>query len=162
MDSDFKRPKKQDDPKVHSRVPINDFSDVEIPDKPINSDGNAPKFKKILCIEDEHFISQLYSRALKKAGYEVRVFSDGESALKEALNNEYDIILLDLLLPSMTGMEMLQKMREQGDLKAKIIVTTNLEQNEQDREGLEKQADGYLVKAEVTPKQLVDFLRSLE
>ena len=53
------------------------------------------KAKKILVIEDEHFIGELYNRALNKAGYEVRVIADGMEALKEAQTNLYDIILLD-------------------------------------------------------------------
>lgn len=118
--------------------------------------------KTILCIEDEHFISELYSRALSKAGYHVKVIFSGEQGLAEAKTNGYDIILLDLMIPDMLGVEVLKRLRaEVPSLKAKIIITTNLEQDEQTRAQIERQADGYLVKAEITPKQLVEFLDKL-
>lgn len=121
--------------------------------------------KKILCIEDEHFISELYARALTKAGYEVTVELDGAKGLKTAQTDQFDIILLDLMVPSMTGMDVLKALRDPAQtpaLRAKIIITTNLEQREDNRAAIESQADGYLVKAEVTPRELVDFLARLE
>lgn len=119
--------------------------------------------KKVLCIEDEHFISELYQRALLKAGYDAKVVIDGKEALQEALTNEYDVILLDIMIPSMTGFEILNKLRgpDAPPLKAKIIITTNLEQSEENRAAVERQADGYIVKAEITPNQLVQFLNQL-
>lgn len=127
--------------------------------------GGEPRYKNILVIEDEHFIGELYMRALTKAGYNVKIIIDGPSGLKEAQTNAYDIILLDLMIPNMTGMELLKKLRDPNstpNLKSKIIITTNLEQADEAKDEIEKQADGYIVKAEVTPKQLVRFLQSLE
>lgn len=118
--------------------------------------------KKVLCIEDEQFISDLYTRALVKAGYDVTVESDGERALEQARTNAFDIILLDLMIPNMTGMEILGHLRRDvPDLKSKVIITTNLEQHEEAREQLESQADGYIIKANVTPRELVDFLQTI-
>ena len=123
-----------------------------------------PTGKKILCIEDEHFISELYVRALTKAGYDVTVEVDGQRGLALAQSNDFDIILLDLMIPTITGIEVLQHLRnpqETPQLKAKIIITTNLEQREDIREDIEKQADGYIVKAEVTPHELVGLLQTI-
>lgn len=120
--------------------------------------------KKVLCIEDEHFISELYARALGKAGYEVTVELDGKRGLEQALTDRFDIILLDLMLPTMTGIEVLQRLRDpatQPQIRAKIIITTNLEQREEVRSNIEKQADGYIVKAEITPRELATFLGNL-
>ncbi len=118
--------------------------------------------KTILCIEDEHFISELYERALTKAGHSVKVIFDGIEGLKEASTNKYDIILLDIMVPGILGVEVLRQLRAQvPDLKAKVIITTNLEQSEETRKEIEQQADGYLIKAEITPKQLVTFLEQL-
>jgi CheY-like chemotaxis protein len=124
-----------------------------------------PPRKKILCIEDEHFINELYTRALTKAGYEVKVIIDGEEGLKEARTDAYDIILLDIMLPTMKGTEILKRLRSPKDtpnLRAKIIITTNLELGDADRGAIEAQADGYVVKAELTPRQLADFLQQLK
>lgn len=118
--------------------------------------------RRVLCIEDEHFIGELYNRALTKAGYNVNVVLDGVKGLEEALTNAYDIILLDILVPNMTGIEILRHLRsEKPDLKAKVIITTNLDQTKEHRKEIERQADGYVVKAEVTPRQLVDFLANI-
>lgn len=120
--------------------------------------------RKLLCIEDEHFIGELYVRALTKRGYQVTLIGDGQEALQAALTNEYDIILLDLMIPNITGIEILRKLRDpsQPPLKAKIIITTNLEQREDVRADIERQADGYLVKAELTPHELVDFVDTVK
>lgn len=117
--------------------------------------------KKILFIEDEQFITDLYSRALKKAGYEVDVIPDGVTGLERAKSNEYDIILLDIMIPELLGVDVLHKLRTDApDLKAQIIIATNLEQNEETRAAIEKEADAYIIKADITPKQLAEFLES--
>jgi CheY-like chemotaxis protein len=123
------------------------------------------KKRKILCIEDEHFIGELYTRALSKAGYDIKVIADGVEALKEAQTDQYDIILLDLMIPNLTGIEVLRILRDPNKtpkLKAKIIITTNLEQREDVKADIEKQADAYVVKAELTPNELVEFLDNIK
>jgi DNA-binding response OmpR family regulator len=122
--------------------------------------GQTPK--KVLCVEDEFFVSELYSRALTRAGFEVKVENDGLKGLAAAMTDSYDIVLLDLMLPNMVGIDILRHLREERpNLRAKVIITTNLEQSKEDRAELEKLADGYIVKAEVTPRQLVEFLNSI-
>lgn len=120
--------------------------------------------KKILCIEDEHFIGELYRRALGKAGYDTTLEVDGVKGLALAQTDSYDLILLDLMIPNLTGIEILRALRDPiktPHLKAKIIITTNLEQREDIKRDIEKQADGYIVKAELTPKELVEFLENI-
>jgi len=127
-------------------------------------DDNSKTGRSILCLEDEHFIGELYSRALTKAGYQVTVIADGAKGQQEAETNKYDLILLDLMLPNVTGIEILRKLRDparQTPIKSKIIITTNLEQREDVRAEIEKQADAYLVKADFTPSQLVDFINKI-
>lgn len=124
-----------------------------------NMDTEPANGIKILCIEDEHFISELYARALRRAGYDVTTLLSGEDGLRAALRNEYDIVLLDLMIPGITGFEVLRELRAQApDLKAKILITTNLDQEDESREEIEKMADGYLIKAEFTPRQLVSLI----
>lgn len=123
-----------------------------------------PIGKKVLCIEDEFFISELYVRALTKAGYDVTVEVDGQAGLTLAQSDQFDIILLDLMIPTITGIEVLRHLRnpiETPKLHSKIIITTNLEQRDDVRADIEKQADGYLVKAEITPRELVEFLNNI-
>ena len=121
--------------------------------------------RSVLCIEDEHFIGELYARALSKAGYQVTTVADGVEGLAKAETNQFDIILLDLMLPNVTGIEILRKLRDPArvpPIKSKIIITTNLEQREDVRADIEKRADGYLVKAELTPHELVDFIDKIK
>jgi DNA-binding response OmpR family regulator len=120
--------------------------------------------KRILCIEDERFISELYARALTKAGYEVKTVEDGEVGLHEAVNGNYDIILLDIMLPTMNGVDILYKMKDPNvrpEMQSKIIITTNLDQKEDIRKKVEQMADGYLIKAEMTPKELVQYVNQV-
>ena len=121
--------------------------------------------RRILCIEDEHFISELYERALTKGGYQVTVIADGDEALAAAQTNQFDIILLDLMVPNLTGIDILRSLKDPArvpPIKAKIIIITNLEQREDVRADIEKQADGYLVKAELTPHELVNFINTVK
>lgn len=121
--------------------------------------------RSVLVIEDEPFISELYSRALGKGGYTVTTISDGTKALAEAQKNTYDIILLDLMVPNVTGIEILRALRDPArvpPLKSKIVITTNLEQRDDVRADIESRADGYLVKAELTPRELVHFLDNIK
>ena len=119
--------------------------------------------RKVLCVEDEFFISELYTRALTRAGYEVDVVVDGLKGLAMAMTDAYDIILLDIMVPNMTGIDILTHLREEKpDLRAKIIITTNLDQGKENRSDIEKNADGYIIKAEITPRQLVEFLGNIQ
>lgn len=137
------------------------LSDTDLPDKPITD--AMPSHKRVLCIEDEHFISELYTRALKKAGYAVDVSSDGVEGLNKAKTGNYDIVLLDIMLPNIIGTDVLKQLKDPAlALKSKVIITTNLEQKDDARAVIERQADGYIVKADVTPKQLVAFLQHFE
>ncbi len=125
---------------------------------------STPIGKKILCIEDEVFIGELYVRALVKAGYEVTIEVDGLRGLELAQSNQFDIILLDIMVPSITGIDILKRLRNPAEtprLHGKVIITTNLDQREDIRAAIEKQADGYLVKAEITPRELVSIINTI-
>lgn len=131
---------------------------------PVDPKSTTAKRRSVLCIEDEHFISELYSRALQKAGYAVTVEVDGQKGYELAKTDQFDIILLDLMIPTITGIEVLRRLRDPAQtphFRAKIIVTTNLEQRPEVRADIESQADGYLVKAEITPSELVEFLNKI-
>jgi DNA-binding response OmpR family regulator len=119
---------------------------------------------RILCIEDERFISDLYTRALTNAGYDVMVINDGELGLHQAMTGNYDIILLDIMLPTMNGVELLHKIKDrsvQPPITSKVIITTNLDQKEDIRKNVEQMADGYLIKAEITPRELVSYIQQV-
>ncbi len=121
--------------------------------------------RHVLCIEDEHFIGELYERALRKAGYQVSIVLNGTDGLQVAQTNQYDIVLLDLMIPGLVGMEVLRALRDpqiSPGFKGKIIVTTNLDQDDATKAEIERQADGYLIKANITPKEMVKYLDQLK
>ena len=122
------------------------------------------KSKTVLCIEDDRFIGEMYVRSLRQAGYAVNWVVDGNDGLVAARNQSYDVILLDVMLPEKRGTEILNALRnEKEDLipKSKVIVLTNFEQDSESRIVMESQADAYLIKAEITPKKLLNVLEVL-
>ena len=125
----------------------------------------SARTKRILVVEDEHFISELYTRALTRAGYEVTTVIDGIDGLKEAQTNNYDIIMLDIMIPNLLGTDILKRLRDPRQIppiRSKIIMSTNLDQGEVGRAETEKLADGYIIKADVTPKELVAYLAKIK
>jgi DNA-binding response OmpR family regulator len=131
----------------------------------ITDSNNQTASRRVLCIEDEYFIGELYERALRKAGYQATVILNGTDGLEVAQTNQYDIILLDLMIPGLTGMEVLRALRDpatSANFKSKIIITTNLDQDDETKAEVESHADGYLIKAAITPKELVAYLDQLQ
>ena len=121
--------------------------------------------KTILCIEDDRFIGEMYVRSLKKAGYEVDWVVDGNDGLITARNKQYDVILLDVMLPERRGTDILDALRGgKEDLipKTHVIVLTNFQQDDESRIAMQKHADAYLIKAEITPKKLISVIEKLE
>jgi len=121
--------------------------------------------KTILCIEDDRFIGEMYVRSLKKAGYEVDWVVDGNDGLITARNKQYDVILLDVMLPERRGTDILDALRGgKEDLipKTQVIVLTNFQQDDESRMAMEKHADAYLIKAEITPKKLISVIEKLD
>jgi DNA-binding response OmpR family regulator len=120
--------------------------------------------KTILCIEDDRFIGEMYVRSLQKAGYDVDWMVDGNDGLVAARNKQYDLILLDVMLPERRGNEILDALRsEKEDLipNTKVLVMTNFEQDDESRMAMQYRADGYLIKAEITPKKLIAIIENL-
>jgi DNA-binding response OmpR family regulator len=117
--------------------------------------------KTILCIEDDRFIGEMYVRSLKKAGYEVDWMVDGNDGLVAARNKHYDLILLDIMLPERRGSEILAALRggkEDMIPNTRVIVMTNFDQDDESRAAMQHNADGYLIKAEITPKKLLSII----
>ncbi len=119
----------------------------------------------ILCIEDDRFIGEMYVRSLHKAGYVVDWVVDGNDGLIAARNKPYDLILLDVMLPERRGTEILDSLRGGSeDLipNTKVIVLTNFEQDDESRTAMQQHADAYLIKAEITPRKLIEVIQQLD
>lgn len=122
-----------------------------------------PNAKRILLIEDEFFIRDLYERYLSKNGYEVITAVDGEEGLNKAQNEKVDLILLDIMMPKMTGLEVLKKIKEDGALAkdTPVYLLTNLGQESIIKDAFKMGAEGYLLKAKMLPKQIVEEIKKV-
>lgn len=120
---------------------------------------------KILLVEDVASIVEIYLSILNKHGYPVEVASTVDTALQKVTEFHPDIIFLDIMLPGgKTGFDALITLREDPSYNAQktpIILLTNLGENEKIKELWEKYADGYVVKAEIDPHELVDIINSV-
>jgi DNA-binding response OmpR family regulator len=100
---------------------------------------------RLLLIEDYRPLQQSLVKGLREAGFAVDTTRDGKEGLWYATSNEYDVVILDLMLPGMDGLEILRKMRAQGRKSHVLILTAK--DTVQDRvTGLDLGADDYLVK----------------
>ncbi|EGW39748.1 response regulator [Desulfosporosinus sp. OT] len=102
-------------------------------------------FMKLLLVEDEEELSGIVARGLKKCGYAVDTAYDGEEALDYYRMNEYDVIILDLNIPKIDGLEVLRSIR-QNDKKAKILILSARNAVDDRVQGLDMGANDYLTK----------------
>ncbi len=101
--------------------------------------------QKILVIEDEPTLSRLLSYNLKQEGYETTVVEHGGEGLQAALDNSFDLIILDIMLPGLNGFEILEKLRQKGNYTP-VIVLTARNAEEEVVKGLKHGADDYITK----------------
>lgn len=101
--------------------------------------------QKILVIEDEPTLARLLSYNLSQDGYDTKVVDHGGDGLQEALQQTYDLIILDIMLPGLNGFEVLAKLRQKGNSTPVIILTAR---NAEDEvvQGLKHGADDYITK----------------
>ena len=121
--------------------------------------------KSILIIEDDRFIGEMYVRSLKKAGYDVTWMVDGNDGLVAARNQTFDLIILDLMLPEQRGDQILDALRSDGtDLvpNSKILIMTNFEQDDRAKAEVTGRVDGYLIKADITPRKLLEVIQEMD
>lgn len=119
--------------------------------------------KTILMIEDDRFIGEMYVRSLRLAGYEVDWMLTGRQGEEAALAKPYDLILLDIMLPETQGTEVLEHLRGKQDKIAtsRVVVLTNFDQDDESRLAMQAKADAYLIKADITPRKLLEILGTM-
>ncbi|MEO6457226.1 MAG: response regulator transcription factor [Chloroflexia bacterium] len=100
---------------------------------------------RVLVVEDEQGVAQFIQQGLTEAGYAVDMARDGVEGLNYALAVEYDLILLDIMLPKMNGLETLREIRDQ-QIKTPVLLLTARDTVEDRVQGLDTGADDYLVK----------------
>jgi CheY-like chemotaxis protein len=118
--------------------------------------------RKILIAEDDFFIRDIYSKVFSLSGYEVAVAVDGMDALEKIKAQPYDMVLLDIMMPRMTGIDVLKNVRslETPTKSIPIFIITNLGQQNVIEEAFKLGMDGYILKSQVTPQQIVDEINN--
>ena len=117
---------------------------------------------KILIAEDDFFIRDIYSKVFSLSGYEVQVAVDGMDALEKIKAQPYDMVLLDIMMPRMTGIDVLKNVRslEPPTKNIPIFIITNLGQQDVIEQAFKLGMDGYILKSQVTPQQIVDEINN--
>lgn len=111
--------------------------------------------KKILFVEDDENFFNVFSVPLKMKGYEVVHVADGAAAMEKALLEKPDLVLLDIILPGMSGLDILKELKENVDTKnVKVIMLTNFGNDENVSKAMEYGADDYLMKYNIVPSEL--------
>jgi CheY-like chemotaxis protein len=115
---------------------------------------------KIMIVEDDSFVLDIYQTKLSQEGYTVIEARDGTEALEKLEKEKPDLILLDIIMPRMDGLELLKKIKSRGDLKnIPVILLTNLSQKEEINFGLGLGANDYLIKSHFTPTEVLEKIK---
>jgi len=126
---------------------------------------DIPKKEKnvsILIIEDDRFLRELLSRKLENSGFNTSLAVDGKEALKKIKEEEYNIILLDLVLPGVDGFEILKQIKKDPKIsKIPVIILSNLGQQEEVKKGLKLGAADYMIKAHFTPDEIISKIEKV-
>jgi DNA-binding response OmpR family regulator len=116
--------------------------------------------KKVLIVEDEPTLMSVLSDRLLREGFEVSLAKNGQEGLEKIGSDKPDLVLLDLLMPVMDGITVLNKLKDKdGKLPVKVIVLTNLNDDKEVAKALENGATDYLVKADWKIKDVVIKIR---
>ncbi|EKD46741.1 MAG: Two component transcriptional regulator, winged helix family [uncultured bacterium] len=118
--------------------------------------------RKILIVEDDMFIRDIYQVKFFQEGFDVTTAEDGIKALEILETMTPDIILLDIIMPYMNGMEVLKKIKENDVLKKiPVIMLTNISEKEKVTEGTELGISDYIIKSHFTPSEVVHKVNAL-
>lgn len=117
---------------------------------------------KLLLVEDDVTLVKMYERKFKSDNYEVEIAYDGEEGIVKASKNPPDLIVLDIMLPKMDGLQVFKKLRSQPQtFKTPVLLLTNFDQEDAVFECFKLGAVDYLIKSDVTPQQVVAKIENL-
>lgn len=117
---------------------------------------------KVLIIEDDKFLSELMSTKLSKEGFDMTLATDGESGVQQAGEVLPQIVLLDLMLPSMSGFEVLEKLKANDATRdIPVMILSNFGQESKVKKAMELGAVDYLVKANFTTGEIIEKIKQV-
>jgi two-component system chemotaxis sensor kinase CheA len=117
--------------------------------------------KKILIVEDDQYIRDIYKSTLEEAGFNVTTAVDGEEGLLKAKEGGYDLILLDMMMPKVDGIQFLTSIKADPPKKpnGSTILLTNLAQDPVINQGMDLGAKSYISKADVNPAEFLEKIK---
>lgn len=117
---------------------------------------------KILLIEDDYSLSQLYKTAIEVNSHDVEVADDGQEGLTKATAGDYDLIILDIVLPSISGFDILTQIKDtDGAKNIPIIMLTNYGQQDNVKKAYDLGADDVFLKYRITPTEAATKVNQL-
>ncbi len=116
---------------------------------------------RILLAEDDLFLRDIYVETLNGEGYELSIAVDGQQAYDAILSGGWDLVLLDVVMPKLNGVDVLKQLRDKSPktLARHIVFMTNSDINDELREVIDL-TDGYLMKSSFTPKQFISEIKN--
>ena len=119
--------------------------------------------KRILVIEDDLFLRDIYFEVLSTAGFNVDVAEDGQKGLEKINQGKWDLVLLDIIMPVMSGVDVMRKLHEDPQFNSqnfykKLVFLTNLDNDKEIKEALQF-GDGYLIKSQLTPGDILNEVK---
>lgn len=116
---------------------------------------------KILIIEDDQLVSRMYAQAFKSEGLEIDVAPNGKEGISKAQTLKPDLILLDIMMPEVNGIEVLQTLKADENTKSiPIVILTNLAGTQDAEKAKKEGAKAYLVKSQYKPKEVVEKIKN--
>lgn len=117
--------------------------------------------KKILLVEDDLLIREMYESELIRAGYKVTACSSGEDGIKALQQDHCDLALLDIMLPGISGLEVLKQIKQNPQTKdIRVVLLTNLGHETVIKTGFSLGAVGYLIKSAYNTDQIIKEVKS--
>ncbi|OGZ73044.1 MAG: hypothetical protein A2908_01815 [Candidatus Staskawiczbacteria bacterium RIFCSPLOWO2_01_FULL_38_12b] len=118
--------------------------------------------KKILLVEDDPFIVDIYANQFRKEGFLIDTAKDGKMALEKLKNNYPDLLVLDIILPNMDGWELLRTIRSDQSLKnLKVIIVSNLDKQEHLDDIAHLGVIKYFLKIQSTPEDIIKAVKEI-
>ena len=119
---------------------------------------------RVLLVEDDAFLREIYQDTLTQAGFSVDVAADGNEALQKIKAGNLDLLLQDIILPHMDGIEVLRTLHAdpefQNQLSKPVIFLTNLDNDNEMKQALEL-GQGYIVKSQISPGDLITKIQTI-
>ena len=117
---------------------------------------------KILIIEDDPLMLRMYQKIFRFEGLEVEIASNGEEGIEKARSVKPTLILLDIMMPKLNGLQVLEVLKHDPELKkTPVVMLTNLAGSQDSEKALSMGAVKYIVKSEYDPKQITNMIKEI-